>query len=224
MHFLAKFRQSAREFPDKLDKIDYVRDHCKDTAFNVIKTRSDMSHHNPYSTAEEMVTKLDAIFGTYDKVAKSDAELHDPNFTMGVKDKKESFETFYTRFNAAIAPLDYSNTLKISNLKRLVSTRLRYRISGENFSSFRELVARIRHIAADLEAIDKALPSKDNKSKGNQGSGKSAGSATRNNNNSSNRGGSSSRPGNSRQGSSYQDSGYHYPRPLIDQIIKENRY
>lgn len=226
MHLYSKFRQSAGEFPNELDKIDYVRDHCKDTAFDVIKTRSDMSHYNPYSTADEMIVELDAMFGTYDKVAKSDAELHDPNFGMGVKEKKETFEAFYARFSAAIAPLDYSDTLKISNLKRLINTRLRYRISGESFSTFRELVARLRHIAADFEAIDKANPNKDkdNKTGGGQGgAGGSSGSSRNNNNSSSNRSGSNSRPGNSRQGSSYQGSGYKYPRPLIDRIVKENR-
>ena len=185
-----------------------------------------MSHYNPYSTADKIIVKLDVMFGTYDKVAKSDVELYDPNFGMRVKEKKETFEAFYARFSAAIALLNYSDTLKISNLKRLINTRLRYRISGESFSTFRELVARLRYIVVDFEVIDKANSNKDknNKIEGGQGgAGESSGSSRNNNNSFNNRSESNSRPGNSRQDSSYQGSRYKYPRPLIDRIVKENR-
>ena len=83
-----------------------------------------------------MITKLDAIFGIYNKVDKLNIELYNPNFAIDIKDKKESFEIFYIRFSAAIALLNYLDILKISNLKRLVSARLRYRILDKNFSLF----------------------------------------------------------------------------------------
>ena len=131
----------------------------------MIKTRSNMSYYNFYSTADEIIIELNAMFETYDKIAKSDAELYDFNFEMKVKEKKEIFEAFYVRFSAAIASLNYFNTLKISNLKRLINTRLRYRISGKSFSTFRELITRLRYIIVDFEAIDKINSNKDKNNK-----------------------------------------------------------
>ena len=219
MHLYSKFNKSAAEFPTEEDKIDYVRDRCKDAAFDVIKTRADNTYANPnpYLTVEEMVAELDAMFGTYDKVAKSDNELHDPNFAMGVKDKKETFETFYARFMATIAPLNYGESLRISTLKRLLNQRLKYKISGETFKTYPELLARLRHVSADLEAIDKSHP-KDNSNRSGGGQGPS-GQSQRNNN----AGGNGNRPGNPRQGSSYRGTGYQYPKTLKDRIMKENR-
>ena len=49
------------------------------------------------------------------------------------------------------------------NLKRLINTRLRYRIFNESFISFRDMIARLRHIIADLKIIDNAFSNKDNK-------------------------------------------------------------
>ncbi|CAF9942877.1 hypothetical protein IMSHALPRED_005269 [Imshaugia aleurites] len=167
----------------------------------------------------EMIMELNAIFEIYDKIVKSNTELHDLNFDMGLKKKKKTFEIFYARFSATIASLNYSDILKISNLKRLINTRLRYRISEENFSTYKELMTRLRYIAADFETIDKTIPNKDNKSGNDQGSG---GVSNQEQNNSSKKG-NNNRFDNSKQNSSYQNSGYKYPKSLIDRIVKENR-
>ena len=124
-HLRAKFRQSAMIFPTEYEKIDYIRDHCKSVAYDVIKSRADDDSEEPYQTADEMVEELDSMFGTYDKVAKSNAEIFDPKFGMGITKKDESFEEFYARFSAAIAPLGFTDVHKISNLKRLITTRLK---------------------------------------------------------------------------------------------------
>ena len=65
----------------------------------------------------EMIKKLKDMFETYDKLVKSNVEFHDSNFDMGVKNKKEFFEIFYVRFNIVIASLNYTNILKMFNLK-----------------------------------------------------------------------------------------------------------
>ena len=102
-----------------------------------------------------MIIKLHFIFEIYDKITKSDAEFYDLSFVMRDKNKKKIFETFYARFSAAITFLNYSDILKIFNLKRLINTRLRYRISNKNFITFAELIVRLRYIAANLKVIDK---------------------------------------------------------------------
>ena len=111
-----------------------------------------------------MIKKLKDMFKIYDKLVKSDVELYDSNFDMNVKDKKKFFEIFYVRFNAIIASLNYTNILKMFNLKRLINIRLRYRIFGESFISFRDMIARLRYIIINLKIINNAFSNKDNKS------------------------------------------------------------
>ena len=113
-----------------------MRNYYKNTIFDIIKTRLNIIYHNSYFTINEIIKKLKNMFEIYDKFIKSNVEFHDSNFDMGVKDKKKSFEIFYARFNAIIAFLNYINILKMFNLKRLINTRLRYRISNESFISF----------------------------------------------------------------------------------------
>ena len=112
--------------------------------------------------------ELNIIFEIYNKIVKSDIEFQDLNFDMSFKEKKEIFEIFYTRFSATIVLLNYFNILKISNLKRLINTRLKYRISKENFSTYKEFVIRLRFIATDFEIIDKTIFNKNNKNGNNQ--------------------------------------------------------
>ncbi|KAF6217514.1 hypothetical protein HO133_006852 [Letharia lupina] len=71
------------------------------------------------NTTKEMISELHGMFGDYDKLAKNDALLHDPAFTMK---KKEAFNEFYARFSATIAPLDYSESHKIAALRRPIPT------------------------------------------------------------------------------------------------------
>ena len=118
--------------------MDYIRDHCKSTAFDVIKSRADPISEDPYLTSDEMIQELYNMFGEFDKVAKANTELHDPKFGMGMKDSKESFDEFYARFATAVAPLGFNDVHKISNLKRLISKRLRWKVTdGTVTSSYR---------------------------------------------------------------------------------------
>ena len=102
-----------------------------------------------------MIMKLHFIFEIYDKIIKSNTKLYDLNFVIKNKNKKIKFEIFYARFSAAISFLNILNILKIFNLKRLINIRLKYRISNKNFIIFAELIARLRHIAANLKIINK---------------------------------------------------------------------
>ena len=105
------------------------------------------------------------MFKIYDKLIKSNIEFHDSNFDINVKNKKKSFEIFYAHLNIIIAFLNYINTLKIFNLKRLINIRLRYRVFNENFILFRDIIVRLRYIAANLKIIDNTLLNKNNKFK-----------------------------------------------------------
>ena len=155
-HLDSKFRQSAVLFPTEKDRMDYIRDHCKSIAFDVLKARADPLSEDPYTTAKEMIQELHSMFGDYDKLAKCSAMLHDPAFGMGVskENRKETFDHFYARFSATIAPMGYSESNKIAALKRLITTKLQLRIAGMPATSFRSFVEHLRMIDQDLRQLE----------------------------------------------------------------------
>ncbi len=95
------------------------------------------------------------MFGEFDKVAKSDALLHDPKFGMAVANPKETFYTFLARFTSAIAPLDFTDRHKISNFRRTLSERLRFKIADDTtYTSFSQYVSYCRQCDLDLHQAD----------------------------------------------------------------------
>ena len=155
LHLESKFRQSAVLYTCEQDKIDYIRDHCRDTAFEVIKAKANPSSANAYLSAFEMIQDLENMFGEFDKVAKSDALLHDPKFGMAITNPKETFDEFLARFTSAIAPLDFTDRHKVSNLRRTLSERLRFKMAdGTTYTSFSQYVSRCRQCDLDLRQAD----------------------------------------------------------------------
>ena len=56
---------------------------------------------------------------------------------MGVKDNKETFNQFLARFAIIITPLGLPDTQKISNLRRIITSRLRFNLTdGSTYSSY----------------------------------------------------------------------------------------
>lgn len=142
LHLKSKFRQSAILYTCEQDKIDYIRDHCKDTAFEVIKAKANPISANAYLTSSEMIQDLKNMFGEFDKVAKSDVLSYDSKFGMAVANFKETFDEFLARFTLAIAPLDFTDCNKISNLQRTLSKRLCFKIAdGTTYTSFSQYVS-----------------------------------------------------------------------------------
>ena len=174
MHILSKFKQSAYWFPTEDVRIDYIRDKCTLQAFTVIQPRISPLSDNPYENYEQVLADLEDNFGTYDKKAQAEADMQSAGFVMRSKDKYESFDTFHTRFAAAIAPLGYSDDQKIRDLRRYISSDLRAQVTnGMKPSSYRDFVTRLRTCDLDMRqnsAFDtqaKALQS----TRGNDGRG-----------------------------------------------------
>ena len=86
-------------------------------------------------------------------------EFYNFNFDINIHDKKK-FKAFYIRFITIIAFLNYIKILKIFNLKRLIAIRFKYRILKENFF-YRDFIARLRYIIADLKVINEIAFFKD---------------------------------------------------------------
>ena len=210
MHVEEKFHQSASLFPSERDKIGYIRDHTKAAAFEVIKTRANMRSENPYQTAEEVIDDLENHFGTYDKIGQANAKIQDPKFAMGVKNKSETFEEFYTRFTSAVAPLNLSEAMKITYLTQYITTRLQYRLTGLKYKSFRDLVEFLRSLDMDLRIVDSKTRKEEAPKKGaNQNRPSSSGNP---------------RPSSSRNNTgSKVPRGYTYPKETADRLFKEGR-
>ncbi|CAF9937718.1 hypothetical protein IMSHALPRED_000520, partial [Imshaugia aleurites] len=151
LHLEAKFRASAMLFPTERSRIDYIRDHCKEGAFNVIKARC-VDTTNLYTTAQEILEDLDNMYGEFDPYGTADATLHDPDFGM----KDETFDTYLARFTATIAPLQLSEREKISQLTRTITRRLRLQmITGIKPTVFKDYVKSLRQCDLNMRLADK---------------------------------------------------------------------
>ena len=156
MHLHAKFKVSAILFPSEWDKIDYIRDHCKSIVFKVIKARADPDSDNPYNIADKTIKDLDSMFGVYDPITKAESKLHNSDFGMGGKNPKETFDEFLARFSLVVAPLGFTDLYKISNMRRLLSDRLKQKLAdGTTYKTFRQYVTRYRQCDLDMRQINR---------------------------------------------------------------------
>ena len=218
MHLDSKFLASWELFPTEYSKINYIRDKCKDVAFDVIKIRAKLSTPGHYTLAMEAIADLDNMFGEYDKEGRADAELHNPKFAMGAKDNKETFDAFLARFTATVAPLDLSEFQKISNVRRLVSNRLRNKVTdGTTPSSFPKFISRLRQLDVDMRVNDEISP------RGNRGgneSGNTIATGTKGGRgtSSTNRGGQASTSGSRPPANKFGHAAH-----VIERLRKENR-
>ncbi len=216
IHLKSKFMMSWELFDSEISKIVYIRDHCKETAYDIIKGRADLDVPGHYDTADEMILDLEQNFGDFDKEGKADAELQNPKFAMGAKDAKETFDAFHARFTAVIAPLGMSEREKTGHLRRLVSHRLKYRILDyPSSTSYRELVARLRQVDLNLRLADEQSP------RGGRGGGSSSNTkGGRGGNTSGSRGASTANTGDS---TSRRGGRYRHPQHVADRLRKEGR-
>ena len=104
-----------------------------------------MKNMKYYLKVKEMLYDLKDIFDNYNKESIADTKLHNSRFSIRIKDFKKTFNVFYARFTAAITPIAISEREKISHLRRLITTRLKYRfLDFLIFTLYRELISRLR--------------------------------------------------------------------------------
>lgn len=220
MHLESKFWASYELFETEESKIVYIRDHCKDVAFDCIKARANMANQDHYTRAEDVIQDLENMFGEFDKESKAEAELQNPKFHMGAKDPKETFDQFHARFTATVAPLNMSEREKVSHLKRTISQRLKNKILDYPLSSsHRELISRLRQVDMNMRLNDdqiQALRGGRGNSNTSSTRGTRGGNTTSNN---STRGSSSGR-GSSRGGTRYNSG---LSSHITDRLKKEGR-
>lgn len=112
LHLKLKFRQSTILYIYEQDKINYIKDHYKNTTFEVIKAKVHLISTNIHFFSSEIIQNLENIFDELDIIAKLDALLYNPKFGMAITNLKKTFDKIFTKFTLAIMPLDFTNQHK----------------------------------------------------------------------------------------------------------------
>lgn len=155
LHAYSKIRKSSSMFPFEQDKIDYVRDRCKRSAFVVVQNRASHKSEDPYPTLEDMFEDLDQAFGNINEEEINEETLHGANFQMGVAKKNETLDEFITRFRKTIRPLTKSMTQKqlAAAFRRNLSKRLQGRLAdGTTYNTLAEIITKVKKINVQLIA------------------------------------------------------------------------
>ena len=98
-----------------------------------------------YLRVKEILYDLKDIFDNYNKESIIDTKLYNSRFLIRIKDFKKIFNIFYTRFTTIIIFIVISKYKKISYLRRLITTRLKYRLLNFLiFILYRELISYFR--------------------------------------------------------------------------------
>ena len=83
MHLDFKFYKSVMLFLIERSRINYIRNYCKFTAFDIIKVRY-LDKTNPYITAQKILEDLNNMYSEFDIYGTADTELHSSDFDMGI--------------------------------------------------------------------------------------------------------------------------------------------
>ena len=131
--------------------MNYIRNHYKTIAFDILKAKIDLISDDLYVTSKEIIEKLYNIFKEYDKLIKYNAKLYNSIFAIKIGFKKnKTFDKFYTRFSATIILLNYSETHKISILKRFIIIKLRLQTLNDIISLYRQYIKRLKKYNQNL--------------------------------------------------------------------------
>jgi hypothetical protein len=191
-----KFARSWANFPTEWSKIEYLRDHCKNTAYSVVKLRALRRSEDPYETAEQLINDLEMNFGMSNEDRKASA-LQKLTSGSCKQRQNEGASEWLARYNltATEAQLDQA-TRRFYALQNLnndyKSSATQNARTGESWVEF---CARLRQLEKDIAAAYGS----GQKEKGKDGKG------TR-----SDKGGKSSRENN-----------YHRPKEQFTIIMKK---
>jgi hypothetical protein len=148
-----KFARSWANFPTEWSKIEYLRDHCKGTAYSVVKLRALRRSETPYKTVEELISDLEMNFGMSNEDRKA-AALQKLVSGDCKQKMNEGASEWLARYNliATEAQLDQATrrfyALQNLNSHYKGSATQNARI-GESWSEFS---ARLRQLEKDLAA------------------------------------------------------------------------
>ena len=147
VHLKTKIWICYKNFFTKQHKINYVRDHCKDIVYKIIKYKVFSINRNLYFIFQKFILNLKNAFEKVDEHSKAINELFNLIFFMKLSKKNEIFDEFLTRFNFHIIEFIFDDALKIIQLKRIMIEKLnydiKYLIKCINFKIFCDEVRKI---------------------------------------------------------------------------------
>lgn len=153
-----KILPSAILYTCEQDKINYIRDYCKDTAFEIIKAKANSIFANSYLTFSQMIQDLENIFNKFNQVVKFDAFFQDFKFEIAVANLKKTFDKFFARFNLAIIYLDFINCHKISNLQKTLIKHLCFKMTDSTiYIIFSQYISCCRQCNPDFCQADRLM-------------------------------------------------------------------
>ena len=163
-HLRTKIESDSWQFLIERSKVYYVRDHCKELAWNTIEHRANYDSLNSYEFLEELLNDFENVCEDFDKTDNCYNEFFDDKFYMRFKNKNETFEQYLDRFNILVASLNLNDSLKINQLYRTISKRLSHNIDHlskvKNFSRFVREMKAIAHKKKILDDIERSQKSK----------------------------------------------------------------
>ena len=163
-HLRTKIESDSWQFSIERNKVYYVRNHCKELAWNTIEHRTNYDSLNSYEFLEKLLNDFENVCEDFDKTDSCYNELFDDKFYMRFKNKNETFEQYFDRFNILVASLNLNDSLKINQLYRTISKRLNHSIDHlseiKNFSRFVREMRAIAHKKKTLDDIERSQKSK----------------------------------------------------------------
>ena len=163
-HLRTKIEFDSWQFFIEKNKVYYVRNHCKELAWDTIEHRTNYDSLNSYEFLEELLNDFENVCENFDRTDNCYNELFDDKFYMRFKNKNETFEQYFDRFNILVASLNLNDFLKINQLYRTISKRLNHNIDHlskvKNFSRFVREMKAVAHKKKTLDDIERSQKSK----------------------------------------------------------------
>ena len=163
-HLKTKIEFDSWQFSIERNKIYYVKNHCKELTWDTIEHQTNYDNLNFYEFLEELLNDFENVCENFDKTDNCYNELFDDKFYMKFKNKNETFEQYFDRFNIFVASLNLNDSLKINQLYRTISKRLNHSIDHlskiKNFSRFVRKMKAVAHKKKTLDDIERSQKSK----------------------------------------------------------------
>ena len=163
-HLKTKIESDSWQFLIEKNKVYYVKNYCKELAWNTIEHRANYDNLNFYEFLEKLLNDFENVCEDFDKTNSCYNEFFDDKFYMRFKNKNETFEQYLDRFNILVAFLNLNDSLKINQLYRTISKRLNHNIDHlskvKNFSRFVREMRAIAHKKKTLDDIERSQKSK----------------------------------------------------------------
>ena len=141
------------QFFTKQHKINYVRNHTKKIAYDIIKNRTRIDFSNFYITIVELLKNLNENFDNNENTKRNKIHIKFFYFEFRMIDN-ETFEIFIIRYIVVIVDLQYVDYILIFQLKsKLIFFLRKFIVVFKKTKNYRKFVQKFRHIDQDFQKL-----------------------------------------------------------------------